>query len=286
MERGRYLVRHVTHCFLCHSEIDWGAEGCPPKAGREGAGVSPFHEDALPWLSAPNITPDPETGLGRWTDEEIVRALRQGVGRDGRTLFPLMPYPLYRELSDADVGAIVAYLRTVPPVRNAVPPSRIPPEVKESLAALPPAGPVGAPDRSDPVAHGRYLAQAAGCVMCHTPQDAKGRPVAGMEWAGGFRLKGSWGDIAAPNLTPDPSGLAHYDEALFLKVMRTGNPGGRPLRGIMPWGYYRGMTDEDLRAIFAFLRTLRPIRHRVDNVAAPTPCSACGGAHGLGDQNR
>src|SRR5258705_322861 len=94
LERGRYLVEGPAHCFMWHSELDWKREGLPPRRGGEGGGQSPFPEESFPWLSAPNISPDPETGSGKWTDDQFRRALRQGIGNDGRTLFPLMPYRL------------------------------------------------------------------------------------------------------------------------------------------------------------------------------------------------
>jgi hypothetical protein len=98
-------------------------------------------------------------------------------------------------------------------------------------------------------------------------------------------LKGPWGEVTSANITPDASGIPYYDEALFLKVMRTGHVGARKLNSIMPWGYFRNMTDDDLKAIFAYLRTLPPVQHRVDNTEAPTVCKLCGGRHGYGEMN-
>lgn len=285
-ERGRYLVEGPAHCFMCHSQVDWTREGFPPKPGTEGGGQSPFPEEALPWLTAPNISPDPETGSGRWTDDQLRRAVRQGIGADGRTLFPMMPYKLFHDMSDDDLDAVVAYLRSTPPVRREVPPTKLPPPVKESLRLLPPPGEVAPPDRSSPVKYGEYLTKIANCTGCHTPLDATGTPILGMEWAGGLNLVGPWGDVHSVNLTTDPSGIPYYSEDHFLKVIRTGNPGGRPLNNIMPWGYFRKMTDEDLKAIFAYLKTLAPVSHRIDNTSAKTYCTKCGGTHGLGDMNR
>jgi hypothetical protein len=106
-----------------------------------------------------------------------------------------------------------------------------------------------------------------------------------LPFAGGQVLRGPWGEAASKNITPDPSGIPHYDEELFFKVMRTGNPGGRQLNPIMIWGVYRGMTDEDLKAIFAYLRTLKPVQHRVDNTEPPAYCKLCRQTHGFGDLN-
>jgi mono/diheme cytochrome c family protein len=286
LERGRYLVEGPAHCFMCHSELDWSQEGPPPRPDAKGGGQSPFGEVAFPWLSAPNISPDPETGSGTWTDDQFRRAIRQGIGANGRTLFPMMPYRLFHEMSDEDVDSVIAYLRSVPPVRRGVTPSALPPPVKECLRPLPSPGKIADVDRSSCVKYGEYLTKIANCTGCHTPVDAAGAPIPGMDWAGGLNLVGPWGNVHSMNLTPDPSGIPHYTEDLFLKVIHTGNPGGRHLNPIMPWGYFKKMTDDDLKAIFAYLKTLKPVRHRIDNTSARAFCKVCGGTHGLGDMNR
>src|SRR6266576_2865671 len=125
LERGRYLVDAVMGCLGCHTDPDWSKPGAPPVAGREGSGHVWSDQD-LPWLVAPNITPDKETGVGNWSDDALARAIREGIGHDGRTLFPIMPYPHYREMSDDDLAAILVCLRSVPPVRSPVPVTRIP----------------------------------------------------------------------------------------------------------------------------------------------------------------
>jgi len=286
LERGRYLVEGPAHCFMCHSELDWNREGLPPKPGGEGGGQNPFPEEAFPWLVAPNISPDPETGAGRWSDDQFRRALRQGIGSDGRTLFPMMPYRLFHDMSDEDLASVIAYLRSVPPVRRQVPRTTLPEPVKQSLRPLPPANEVPAVDRSSPVKYGEYLTKIANCTGCHTPLDARGAPIPGMDWAGGLNLVGPWGNVHSVNLTPDPSGIPYYTEELFLKVLHTGNPGGKPLNPIMPWGYFRKMSDEDMKAIFAYLKSLPPVSHRIDNTSPKTHCQKCGGTHGLGEMNR
>lgn len=275
-ERGRYLALHVSLCVFCHSEIDWKAEGYPPKQGAVAAGRVPFSE-ATPWLSAPNLTADPDTGLGRGTDDQFDRAVRRAVGHDGRALHPAMPSESFRKMSAADVDAIAAYLRSLPPVKRAVPPPELPPDVRAGLRPPAPAEP--------PAGAGEYLTTIALCGSCHTPLDDGGRPIAGMEFAGGLRLKGPWGDLHTPNITPDASGIEHIGEKGFVHAMKTGQLPGRTLNAIMPWGYYRHMTDEDLRAIYAHLMAVRPVRHFIDNSVAPTPCRKCGRPHGLGNRN-
>jgi cytochrome c553 len=288
VERGRYLANHVAICFYCHSDIDWKKPGNPPKADRLGAGSVPFSDATMPFLNVANITPDRETGIGAWSDEEIRRAIRCGKSRDGRKLFPVMPYFFLQEMSDADSNALVAYLRSLKPVKNVVPPSPFPPPLVGMLKGLPelPDRSVPEPDRSSPVAYGKYLVSLAACGDCHTPMRPDGSRIPTMMFGGGFHMKGLWGEVTSPNITPDPSGIPHYTEEFFIKVLKTGDVGGRKLNAIMPWGYYHGMKDDDLRAIFAYLKTVPPVKHRVDNTSTPKPCGLCGGTHGLGDLNR
>ena len=107
-----------------------------------------------------------------------------------------------------------------------------------------------------------------------------------LEFAGGATFNGPWGEVNSANITPDASGIGYYDEALFIKTLRTGHVGARQLSSIMPWGYFRNMTDEDLSAIFAYLRTLTPVKHRVDNTELPTECPVCRRRHGHGEMNQ
>lgn len=284
LERGRYIVEGPAHCFECHSEVDWDKPGAQPKAGKKGAGTD-FTKYGLPWLVAPNITPDVESGAGKWTDEQFARAIREGIGNDGRRLFPVMPYEYFREMSDEDLASVIVYLRSIEPVRNVLPTTTIPEPLKQALAPHQPIiEPVAQPDTSDSVARGKYLVSLASCASCHTPTK-EGVPNTELSFAGGMRFKGPWGEVSSANITPDPSGINYYDEALFITTLRTGHVGARKLKSIMPWGYFQNMTDEDLKAVFAYLRTLPAIQHRVDNTEAPTSCPRCGGKHGYGDRN-
>jgi mono/diheme cytochrome c family protein len=285
MARGKYLVESVQGCFGCHSDADWSKPGAPPMAGREGAGHVWADQD-MPWLVAPNITPDKATGAGNWSDDTFARAIREGIGHDERTLFPLMPYTDYQQMSDEDLASIIVYLRSVPAVRNQLPTTKMPFPLNFFIQNVPQpiTAAVAAPDTSTPVARGAYLTRMASCDDCHTPQ-VKGVPVAGMEFAGGFILKEPTGNVAAANITPDPSGISYYDEALFMRVMREGKVGARPLHSSMPWIYFGKMTDDDLKSMFAFLRTLKPVRHRVDNAEPASACKLCRQNHGLGSGN-
>ena len=283
-DRGRYMVEGVAHCFECHSEVDWETPGGQPKPGRKGSGTE-FAKYGFSWLVAPNISPDPDTGAGKWTDEQLARAIREGIGHDGRRLFPVMPYKYFSHMSDEDLASVIVYLRSIEPVRNALPQTSMPEPVKASLPAQQPLDePVPSPDLSNTRARGEYLITLASCSSCHTPWK-DGAPNTQMAFAGGTTFKGPWGEVSSANITPDPSGIGYYDDELFIKTLRTGHVGARQLSPIMPWGYFRNMTDEDLKAIFAYLRTLPPVQHRVDNTEPATACPLCGKRHGHGELN-
>jgi mono/diheme cytochrome c family protein len=197
-----------------------------------------------------------------------------------------MPYQHFRELPDEDVASIIVYLRALAPVRNPLPKTQVVFPVNRLMlsAPQPVTSPVSRPDVSDPVKRGELLVNAATCADCHTPQD-KGQPIPGMDFAGGFLLDGPWGRVASANLTPDPSGIPYYDETRFVHAMKTGYVGARELNQIMPWPTFRNMADEDLKAIYAYLKTLKPVRHRVDNTLPPTYCKVCRQYHGGGELN-
>ena len=287
LERGRYIATALSGCISCHSPHDWAAPGLPFVPGKEGSGeVEPYPN--LPGrIVAPNLTPDPETGAGTWTDDQLARAIREGIGHDGRALFPLMPYSHFRQMPDEDLASVIVYLRSLAPVRNQLPPTEIIFPVKYLIRGVP--EPVSSsvadlPATSSLVQRGAHLLNMAGCGDCHTPQE-KGREIPGMSFAGGFSFPGPWGSVAAANLTPDPSGIPYYEEALFLQVMRTGTVSARKLSPIMPFDVYKSLTDDDLKAMFAYLHTVKPVQHRVDNSEPPTLCKLCRQKHGAGDRN-
>lgn len=288
LQRGEYIVRNVAGCLFCHSELDASAEGLPVKAGAAGAGRS-FAQEGIPFLHSPNITPDRETGAGSWTDDMLARAIREGVGHDGRTLFPLMPYLNYRNMSDEDLASVISYLRSLAPVRKQQPKSNVPFPVNRFINAVPQPlhAAVPEPDLSTPEKRGAYVVTMASCSDCHTPMDDKGQYLAGMEFAGGNMFMFTDREPrAAANITPAVNGIPYYTEDLFLETIRTGRVRERKLTDMMPWGHYRNMSDEDLKAIFAFLKTLKPIDHYVDNAQSPTRCARCNLEHGGGERNK
>jgi len=287
LARGHYLANAVSGCSYCHSEHDWSKPEQPILPGREGVGeLMPF--SGLPGrIIAPNLTPDGQTGAGAWTDDQLARSIREGIGHDGRALFPLMAYPRFRSMSDEDLASVIVYLRSLPPVHHVLPTTEIIFPVKYLIRNVPEplTTPVSQPSHSDRVAWGQYLVTIGGCEDCHTPQDAHGQEIAGMNFAGGAVLEDPGIKAAVANITSDATGISYYDEAMFLKAMRTGSVGARKLSPIMPYAFYGNMTDDDLKAVFAYLRTVKPVKHRVDNSLPVTYCKLCKQWHGAGNQN-
>jgi mono/diheme cytochrome c family protein len=193
-----------------------------------------------------------------------------------------MPSRYFRSLSDDEVHSIVLYLRSIPAVRNQLPamakytPGRHPPAIAVDSIRL--------TKSSSMITRGEHLVRLGGCETCHTPSDAEGF-IRGLEFAGGKVFRHGDQAAASSNLTPDPSGIGYYDEELFVKAVKTGRVGARDIFSAMPWHFYRNLTDADLKAIFAYLQALPPVKHRVDNTEPLTPCPKCGNRHGFGNRN-
>jgi Cytochrome c len=289
LARGKYLMEGVLPCVHCHSPHDWSQHDAAIPAGKEFSGVV-INEVGPPGrIVAPNLTPDMETGTGSWPDDALARAIREGVGHDGRALFPMMPYSNFHHfLSDEDLASVIVYLRALPPVHNPLPKTELIFPLKYIVRNLPDPLTAPVPERtfSTPEQRGEYLTRLIGCQDCHTPVGKDHNPISGMEFGGGSVFEGPWGTVASANLTPDPSGIPYFDQALFIRTIHTGYVGSRPLKPIMPWPVFRNMTDGDLSAIFAYLKTVKPVHHRVDNSMTPTLCPIDGGMHGAGNQNR
>jgi len=284
LARGRYLANGICACFSCHAPPDMKTPGLAPVAGKEGSGFD-FTAFGFAGDVAPNITPDRETGAGTWTDDMFARAIREGVGHDGRFLDPsMMPYEFFRSLSDEDLASIVVYIRSLPARRNTLPKTTASPTLV-APNAIPIATPVPAPDLATPAKRGAYLSQIGACQWCHTLRDENRKSLLGLEFGGGDLIPYVAGEVSSANLTRDPSGIGYYDEDQFLKTMRTGKVGARRISPMMPWWYFGLMTDADLKALFAYLRTLKPVHHRVDNTEPVSYCRVCGRRHGAGALN-
>ena len=283
LARGKQLF---DSCQGCHSPHDWKPHEPTVLPGMLGAGMVMPIEELPGRIVPPNLTPDPETGSGKWTDDQFARAIREGIGHDGRALFPMMPYQHFRAFPDEDIASLVVFIRSLPPVRNPLPKTEIIFPVKYLIRSVPEPlyAPVPAPDLSTPLKRGEYLVNLVGCMDCHTPQK-QGQFMKGLDYAGGYILTGPWGRVATANITQDPSGISYYDETLFLQVMHTGYVKARSLKQIMPWWDFKNFPDDDLKAMFAYLKSLPPVKHRVDNAEPPTKCKLCGAAHGAGDKN-
>ncbi len=284
VERGRYLVENVAGCMQCHADRDWSLYGGP--ARREswlGGGDCLTREQGFPGtLCMPNLTPDAATGLGRWSDGEILRALREGVDRDGRALFPMMPYRVYRHLSDGDAAAIVAYLRTLEAVANPQPETDLAFPVSFFIKTVPEPldAPVEAPDVADTVRHGERLAKIAACEFCHTPVDERMQPLPGMAFAGGHELEGPFGTVRSANLTPHATGMGSRTREEFIGIFKAfAGAIDDPIEVApedntpMPWADLADlpaadadeMTEDDLGAIYDYLRTVAPVDHAVSS---------------------
>lgn len=282
LARGRYLAENVCGCVGCHSESAGDQFNYPVIQATRGGGGGVFDQGmGLPGrLVSRNITP---THLKSWTDGEIVRALRTGVNQQGQALFPLMPYPRFRNLSQEDLYSIVAYLRTLPPVAKDPEPTKLDFPMNLIVRTIPKdAGPYPAePDPKDPPAYARYMANATGCADCHTPVDAHGAPLPGMDFAGGMEFHNPGGTtLRSANITPDPrSGIGEWTRDYFIQRFRKGaamaeshapvKPG--EFNTVMPWGEYGKMTDGDLGALYDFLRgQVKPVNHAVEKFTTKT----------------
>lgn len=270
LARGRYLATTALGCISCHSQRDWSRYG-GPVSGPPGSGGDCFTEEhGYGGTVCPaNITPDEETGIGTWSDGEILRAFREGVDRDGKGLVPACPYEDFRNLSDDDADSVVVYLRTLEPVSNRVPAAHFgfPTSFFLKLSPRPLEGPVAEPDRNDSVAYGKYLATVAHCRFCHTQVDERYQPLPGMRLAGGLELRGPFGTVLSTNLTPHATGIGGWSKENFLGIFHAFAdeiPPSEPGKNTpMHWPDLARMTDADLGAIYDYLRTVPAVENAV-----------------------
>jgi mono/diheme cytochrome c family protein len=256
LERGTYLMNSVVACGNCHTPK--GPDG-HAIAGKELSGGDPI--DSPVFHAVPqNITADKETGIGNWTDAQIIAAIREGKRPDGTIIGPPMPIPFYRDMSDTDVKAIVAYLRAATPIKNTTEKSTY--KIPLPPAYGPPVTHVADVPRANQVAYGKYLATGLGhCMDCHTPA-VQGRPDFTRMGAGGnpFGAPGG-GVIMSANLTPgNPNGVAGWTNDQIKTAITQGKRPDRPLVRLMAFDWYKNISNEDLNDLIAFLRSLKPVK--------------------------
>jgi len=251
VERGKYLVEGVVACGNCHTPRDDKGQLQRDKALAGGLLLDIAEFKAFP----ANLTPDPDTGIGKWTDAQLAKAIREGVRPDKSLIGPPMPIENYRQMADDDLAAIIAYLRAQPAVKNVVPRSTYRISVPTSYG--PPVGKVKAPAARDKLKYGKYLVEIGHCMECHTPVNDKGELVRSKLGAGGQVIEGPWGKTVSRNLTP--TGLKDWTDAQIAKAIREGvDRNGQHYRPPMAYEFYRNINDADIGAIVAYLRSLKP----------------------------
>ena len=254
LTRGTYLMDSIVACGNCH--VQRGEKGRPLMDKGLSGGML-FDEEPFR-AYAPNITPDAETGIGKWTDAQLARAIREGIRPDGTLIGPPMPILFYRGMADDDLKALVAYLRAQPAVRNKVPKSEY--RIKLPASYGPEVKNVSAPSRKDAVKYGQYLAGPLGhCMDCHTPW-VKGVPDLSKVGAGGNPFRGPWGVAVSRNLTPHEQGLKGWSDGDIARAIREGvRKDGTQLKPPMAYGWYKNISDADMKSLIAYLRSLKPL---------------------------
>jgi mono/diheme cytochrome c family protein len=273
LTRGKYLFNSLCGCMDCHSQRDFSKFGGPVIEGSEGMGGTLFDEkQGLPGkFYAKNITP---AALGSWTDGEILRAVTEGVDKDGEPLFPIHPYPVFGKMDREDLYSVISYMRALKPISNEVPESE--PNFPVSLIMR--TMPTGAqfesrPDPLDKIASGKYLVEAADCITCHTQATSKGELINELLAAGGreFPLPGN-SMVRSSNITPDlETGIGKWTREDFIKRFKHfAEPGNQDIsvnpgefNTIMPWILASSITEEDLGNMFDYLMTLKPVKNKV-----------------------
>ncbi len=270
--RGEYLANNVMGCLDCHAQRDWSKFTGPTITTSKGAGGEKWlRETGFPGnLIAPNITPH---ALKDWTDGEIYRAITAGVSKDGRPLFPIMPYQSYGQLDKEDIYAVIAYIKTLKPIESTTPGRELDFPLNIIVHTMPQAGThTLKPDKSNTIAYGKYLITAAACYDCHTIQE-NGQYVDEMAFAGGFEfVLETGGVVRSSNITPDPTtGIGKWTQEEFISAFKKyqdstyipGHVAPNSFNSYMPWTYYAGLEEENLGAIYDYLMSLKPIENKV-----------------------
>jgi mono/diheme cytochrome c family protein len=280
IERGKYLANHVTVCMDCHSTRDWTKFSGPLTPGTLGKGGECFDQKfGFPgrYLSR-NITPK---GISRYTDGELFRVITTGVTKEGRAMFPVMPYTYYANMDPDDIMCIIAYIRSLVPIDNDVPVSVSDFPMNIIINTIPKKAKGGTrPDESNTLAYGAYLINACACRECHTP-DKQGQIIPELAFSGGREFKMPDGSVVrSANITSSTNtGIGNWTEEAFVKRFKSYCDSGYTpptvekgaFNTIMPWTMYAGMKRSDLAAIYAYLHS-QPARE--NTVVKFTPAAA------------
>ncbi len=273
LKRGKYLVYGPAHCSDCHTPM---SQRSLLEAGEELPLIGGFEwELPIGNVYAPNITPCSETGIGKMSDGQLYRMLRHNIKLDGTTTIEFMPFA---NLSDYDIKAIIAFIKSQPPVKHEVPSNDFNFMGKAVMKFLiKPTLPNGTPPafvaKDTTVEYGQYLAASvANCRGCHTARDLKTGAFIGPEYAGGMHFEPSketqgW-DFITPNLTPAPNTgrMTHWTEEQFVARFKAGRvyPASP-----MPWASFKMLDDDDLKALYKFFQSLKPVENQTAGKMTP-----------------
>lgn len=268
--RGKYLAYSVSLCMDCHSTRDWTKFAAPMVAGTDGIGGEKFDKTmGFPGnFYSKNITP---AGIGSWTDGELYRVITTGVRNDGEPIFPVMPYHYYGKMANEDIYSIIAFIRTLPPQESVVPEREVDFPISLIMRTMPKKGEPGIlPEPSDGLAYGAYLTNAAGCRECHTPADEQHTLLPGMDFSGGQAFELPGGTLVSSNITPHNTGLGFWSQEQFIAKFKAYQDSTyqspdidmtKDYNTIMPWMMYSTMTEQDLAAIYQYLKSVKPIEN-------------------------
>ena len=268
LERGDYLVNHVTVCLSCHSQRNRDVFSGPVIPGTEGMGGQKFDEGLPGTIYAGNITP---SGIGDWTNGEVLRAIAAGVTKDNRVLYPVMPYPEYHKLTMEDLYSIISYIRTLKPIVHEAPQSSLDFPTNLIVKTIPPESyqPITSVNESNSIEYGKYLVLIAGCKNCHTPMD-NGEYIEDLNFAGGTKFSMTGGVTESVNITPDiETGIGRLTKEDFVNRFKQYENKFIPVKPgefntPMPWTLFAGMNTRDLEAIYDYLKTIPPVHHKIE----------------------
>jgi len=273
--QGAYVAHALAHCSACHGAGEFVNQRKLPPNKDDMRGGYVMQAGPFGTFYPANLTPDPDTGIGKLSDSQLARVIRHGVSPTGK-LAPLMAFAV-GPMADEDLVALISYLRSIPPIKNPTPPDEwgfiakaLASKFNPNMAKAPKYVPAGEAS----VERGNYLANGpALCGGCHTPVDPmQGMKPSGPAFSGAAEPEPDRTDpnfeLMAPNLTPDPEtgALAQFSEDGFIARIRAGT---RHAGTIMPWENFAQMTDNDLRSIFRYLKTVPPIKRKTGDSRRP-----------------